>query len=268
MTVLRTRTSLIVTCLLLLIAIWLASITLFPTQKKYLTDIQESVSGLKVGSRVEYNGVEVGSVTRIHINVDNPKLVDVAIKVDGDTRVTQGTVAMLAVNDSERGKPFIALKDDAKNLEPLKTLTGQSYPVIPSVPSNKEAVNVSLTQIARSLQQFNETVQALLSKDEIESFKQLAYSLQQVVGMLAENTQHLNKIIVNTAKASDRFGSLLTSGQTTIYTLQNEILPSTNRLMADMELLLIKADSLVSEISQNPSVVLRGKAPLKPGPSE
>lgn len=239
----------------------------FGQHTKYLTQIQESVSGLHIGSRVEYNGVEVGTVKRIKINRDNPKLVNVVLSIDSSTPVTTATVAMLAANDA-KDTPFIALRDDGSNLARLKIKTGQQYPVIPSVPSTKADNNVSLTQIAASLKQFNDTFQQFMDKDAVESFKQLIYSLQQVMGMLAENSNRLNTLIMNTEKASNKFDSFLSSSQLAIHTLQTQTLPSTYELVLDMQSLMSKLSVMMTEINQNPSIVLRGKTPPKPGPGE
>lgn len=268
MEVRATKTSAIIFTLILIAALLSIFIYfIFDQHTKYLTEIQESVSGLRIGSRVEYNGVEVGTVKHIKINPDNPKLVTVVLNVDSSTPITTATVAMLAANDAN-DTPFIALRDDGSNLSRLKIKTGQRYPVIPSVPSTKADNNVSLTQIAASLKQFNDTFQKFMDKDAVESFKQLVYSLQQVMGMLAENSNRLNTLIINTEKASNKFDGFLSSSQIAINTLQNQTLPSTYQLLLDVQTLMSKLSVMMTEINQNPSVILRGKTPQKPGPGE
>jgi phospholipid/cholesterol/gamma-HCH transport system substrate-binding protein len=236
-------------------------------QTRYLTQIQESVSGLQPGARVEYNGVIVGKVKRVRIDERNPKLIDVMISVDKSTPVTTATIAMLASNDS-KDAPFIALSDDGSQSSKLHVSPGQRYPIIPSTLSTKANINLSLTQIAQSLKQFNDTFQALMTKDDIEAFRQMVYSMQVVVGMLAENNERLSHIIINTEKASNQFDTFLSSGRVTLLTLQNETLPSTYHLMNNMEELLGKMNSLMNDVKQNPSVMLRGKAAPQPGPGE
>lgn len=236
-------------------------------QTTYRTNILESVSGLKPGARVEYNGVIVGEVTRIKIDLQNSKQITVLMNIDESTPVTTATVAMLAFNDSHAA-PFISLTDDGSSKTKLQRKPDQRYAVIPSIISTKANVNTSLTQIARSLQQMNDTLQTLMTKDNMESFRELLYSMQVVMNMMAQNNARLNHIIINTEKASDQFDKFMSSGRLTIQTLQNETLPSTYRLMNNMEELLVKMDSIMSDIKQNPAVILRGRALPPPGPSE
>lgn len=263
-----TKTSTFIFSLLFIAALFIVCYFLFSGQQtRYLTQIQESVSGLQIGARVEYNGVIVGTVKLIRIDDKNSKLIDVLISVNQSTPVTTATVAMMASNDS-KDAPFIALRDDGSQNTKLRALPGQRYPVIPSTLSTKANINLSLTQIAQSLKQFNDTIQALMTKDDIEAFRQLVYSMQVVMGMLAENNERLNHIIINTEKASNQFDTFLSSGRVTLLTLQNETLPSTYRLMSNMEELLAKMDSMMNDVKQNPAVILRGKASPQPGPGE
>lgn len=264
----RNKTPLLSLGVLIILVLIVVSFMFFATHTTYLTEIQESVSGLKSGSRVEFNGVVIGKVSHIQINRDNPKLIDVFLSISKNAPVSENTVAMLAYNEDEPGKPFISLTDDHAAQNVLTAAPGQTYPTIPSIPSTKANMNASLTEIARNMKQFNATFQALMTKDDIESFRQLIYSMQTVMGMLAENNKRLNHIIMNTETASDQFSSFLSNSRVTIQTLQNETLPSTYRLIGDMEDMLGKMDALMTDVKQNPAVLIRGKAQLPPGPSE
>ncbi len=267
MEITRVKASTFVITLILLAALYFVFSFALDRHTTYLTFIQESVSGLTVGSRVEYNGVEVGTVKRIKINHKNPKLIDVVLSVDSSAPVTKNTVAMLAFGDTNNS-PYIALADDGNNLEPLTLNNNQDYRVIPSTPSTKGNKNVSLTQIAASLKQFNDTFQTFMDKDAVESFKQLLYSMQIVMGMLAENSKRMNILITNASNASRQLGTFMATGQNTIRTLETQTLPSTYRLIANMDDMLNKMMSLMNDITQNPSVIIRGKARPAPGPGE
>lgn len=230
-------------------------------QTVYLTQIAESVTGLRTGARVEFNGVEVGSVKRIRIDKAHAKFVDVYLQIEHGTPITSATTAALSTNDAEPGKPFIALHDDGNITTALIKKAGESYPVIPAILSAHSETKSSLNSIAQNVKEFNQTIQTFLTKDDIESFRQLLYSLQTVVGMLAENNQHLQRIIINTDTISTKLNA-------TFQTLQANTLPATNRLINNMNQLIGQVDELTAEIKQNPSMLIRGKALPKPGPGE
>jgi phospholipid/cholesterol/gamma-HCH transport system substrate-binding protein len=67
---------------IILAIIWLSSGLSTQTYTIYKVLMQESVSGLSPDSVVEYNGVNVGSVTTIQINKKNPQIVEVLLKID------------------------------------------------------------------------------------------------------------------------------------------------------------------------------------------
>ena len=57
---------------------------------------ERSVSGLSVGSRVQYNGIEVGDVPELNLNPDDPRQVIAHIRVYDDAPVKTDTRAKLA----------------------------------------------------------------------------------------------------------------------------------------------------------------------------
>lgn len=54
-----------------------------------------SISGLNVGSNVSYKGFNIGKVSDIAINKNNPKLVSVYMKIDSSIPIYKQTVATL-----------------------------------------------------------------------------------------------------------------------------------------------------------------------------
>src|SRR3990167_1592668 len=81
---------------IILVIIWLSS-DFFTTGDfaYYKVYMKESVSGLASDASVEYNGVNVGSVCDIEINQQNPRLVELLLKVKEHTPITEGTKAKL-----------------------------------------------------------------------------------------------------------------------------------------------------------------------------
>ncbi|HEX4045681.1 MAG TPA: MlaD family protein, partial [Gammaproteobacteria bacterium] len=104
--------------------IWLSSGFSFQHYSTYLVHMQESVTGLTIDSPVEYNGVQVGNVTSIEINHDNPRQVELLLNIKKDTPITRGTFATLT-SRGITGITYIALKDRGTDLRPLLVAPGQ-----------------------------------------------------------------------------------------------------------------------------------------------
>lgn len=115
--------------------LWLAKVQIDKTYSQY--DILfDTVAGLATSSPVRFNGVDVGQVTAIDLDREDPSRVRVRIEVSATTPVRQGTEAILE-SQGVTGVAFIALsggEPDAVRLEVLPP----SY--IAVIPSNTSAV--------------------------------------------------------------------------------------------------------------------------------
>jgi phospholipid/cholesterol/gamma-HCH transport system substrate-binding protein len=247
--------------------IWLSSGFNVVPETYYLIYSQESVSGLSLDSPVEYNGVKVGTVQEISIVKNNPRLVKVLLSIKTTTPITQGTVATLT-SRGLTGVVFIALKDVGNNLEPLIAKPGYPYPVIPTTPSLYMRLDSALRQVTKSLQTVSQTFKTLFDQENLKSIKNILNNMNQVTLNFANNTEKINRIIDNTTLASSQFSPLLRSTQNAMRTLEMQTMPATYRLMSNLDEITRNLAEVSLQLKQNPSVIIRGTAPLPPGPGE
>jgi phospholipid/cholesterol/gamma-HCH transport system substrate-binding protein len=213
--------------------IWLSAGLTYKKYVYYKVYMKESISGLSEEGPVEFNGVNVGTVAEMKISHENPQLVILLLKVERDTPVTMGTRAKLGMK-ALTGVAYLLLEDKGTDMRPIQTSSGERYPVIPTVPSILVRLDTTLTQVNESFQQLSKSVKSLLSK---------------------ENLQWIQK--------------LLKSGTGTFQSLESQTIPATNEAIMNIEAITRDFTSVSSEIKQNPSVIIRGKArPAKLGPGE
>lgn len=233
--------------------IWLSSGFHVKLYKSYLIYSQESVSGLNVDAQVEYNGVAVGSVKDISLDSDNPHLVRVLLNIETSTPITRGTVATLA-SRGVTGVYFIALKDVGDDQEPLEILPGQEYPVIKTSPSLLVRLDTALTKLTTNIQVVSDAFKALLDKQNLQLITSTLNNLDKVTTSLAGNTQKLNAIMLNTSSA--------------MKTLDLQTLPATYRMLSNMNDVMRNLNEISIQLKQNPSILIKGAAPLPLGPGE
>lgn len=213
--------------------IWLssdiASAGEFSTYQVYM---KESVSGLSQDAAVEYNGVNVGTVSNIQINLKNPQLVELLLKIKNDIPITQGTRAKLDVR-SLSGVAYVALEDQGKNLTLLHAKPGQRYPVIETVPSIFVRLDIALTQLSSSFQELNTSVKSLLDDQNLHSIKQI-----------------------------------LQTSQNTLQVLHAQTLPATNQAISNLDNVTHNLSDLTAEVKKNPAILIRGKQQQTLGPGE
>jgi len=161
--------------------LWLGASKYLRKGVKYVTYFDESVQGLQVDSAVKYRGVEIGSVDKIRVALDN-KLIEVVMKVN----LRKGTESKLVSQLKSAGITgivFVELDNrDLKkpDLSPRYTFRSE-YPVIPSQPSDtarifsefddiyKEIVKIDFEGISNGLKATLKSVEAALSNPRIEN---------------------------------------------------------------------------------------------------
>ena len=215
--------------------IWLSSGFSFERYATYAVYMQESVTGLNIDSPVEYNGVNVGSVRSIELNQKNPRLVEVLLKIKGDTPVTVGTVATIN-SKGITGIAYVALKDVGHDLQPLSIKPGETYPVIQTAPSLFLRLDTALGELSGDFRKISDSIQTLLDNENQRSIKETLSNLEKITNTLAINSQKFNMILENTSKASQQFMPLLTN--------LDEMTRNLAGVSADMK--------------QNPSILIRG----------
>lgn len=204
--------------------------------KVYMT---EPVSGLTSDEPVEFNGVAVGKIKDIVINKHNPELVEILLSIKSDTPVTRGTVATLSLRGLT-GVTYISLEDKGEDRAPLLAAADQLYPVIKTKPSILVRLDTILTQLNQSFgkitngfDKIGNSISALLSRENIHTFK-----------------------------------GFLNSGKNSFNTLQTKTLPAANETITQYGDLAHELSETVQEIKQNPSALLRGQGRPEPGPGE
>ena len=247
--------------------IWLSSGFSVEHYTTYMINMKESVSGLTIESPVEFNGVNVGTVTKVELSHTDPEQVELLLQVISTTPITQGTVATLTTR-GVTGITYVALKDKSTDLRPLLRVGNQRYPVIRTAPSFFVRIDTALSKLSTNLQAVTETIQSVLDRENQESIKQILTHMDKVTGTLADNSHKMTQILENTSRASQQLGPFLQSGISTLHSLESQTLPEVYRLVANLNAMSLNLTSVSAQIKQNPSVLIRGAAPPSLGPGE
>lgn len=256
-----------ITAAIVIAIIWLSSGLSVVPYSYYIVYSQESVSGLSIDAPVEYNGVNVGAVKSIELSTVDPHLVKVLLRINASTPVTQSTVATLT-SRGITGVAFIALKDAGTDLRPLTVEPGQDYPVIPTAPSIFMRLDTALTKLTKNFETIAESIHKLLDKDNLQSIKDTLAQLDRVTGNLANNSEKINLILMNTTRATEQLTPLLQYSISSMKALSNQTLPVTYRLLNNLNDVTRTLNDVTNQLKQNPSMLIRGAAPAPLGPGE
>ena len=174
--------TLIIASALLLFGLWAAKYSSERTWQEYRVVFREAVTGLSVGSPVQYNGIAVGSITELNLVPDDPRQVVARIRLNSTTPVKTDTRAKLAIT-SLTGPSIIQLSGGTPQSPPLEGKDGR-LPVIVASPS----------PIARLLND---------SSDLVTNINLLLHNANQMFS--DDNIGHLSSTLANLDKTTSAF---------------------------------------------------------------
>lgn len=224
--------------------IWLGYSQLLKETIEYVTYFDTSVEGLEPGSAVKYQGVPIGTVSKIQVAPDT-RLVEVVMQVNKH----------LAINDSIRAKLEFAgiaggkfvqlhyLSDSVllKTTPQINFEIPEKYIFIKSSPSGFQEFEISAKQLLENIQKFEfgevskSAVNFLNSISAFFNNKQLA----STVANLDSTTRNLNELLVSANQSN--IISNLSKTSDTLYKTALELKQVANSLNAEIQGLNLKS---------------------------
>ena len=144
--------TLIIASALLLFGLWAAKYSSERTWQEYQVVFREAVTGLSVGSPVQYNGIAVGSITKLSLAPNDPRQVIARIRVESYTPVKTDTRAKLAIT-SLTGPTIIQLSGGTPQAPALTSVDSREAPVIQTAPSALQNITDTANRIVERLDQ-------------------------------------------------------------------------------------------------------------------
>jgi phospholipid/cholesterol/gamma-HCH transport system substrate-binding protein len=161
----------------------------------YRIHFADSVSGLALGDPVKFRGVDVGTVKTMALDRENPRLVQVEVRLRRDTPVMTDTKASLQMKGIT-GVVFIELNggDPAKQTLVAATPQGQ----IPEIPSESTGLKAMLEELPKMVQKFEATadkigVMAGKISGTAEKFSAVGEQTKKVVKGVEELTEKVKE---------------------------------------------------------------------------
>jgi phospholipid/cholesterol/gamma-HCH transport system substrate-binding protein len=188
--------------------VWLARGDLNATQAHYRIYFSGSVSGLREGAAVEYNGVPVGKVEEIRIDPDNVALVSTTVTTNPELVIKRDAVATLQSNLLS-GVSFIQISGGTRDAPPLKAEGNERYPVIRSVPSTLASVAASGPELVDKLNATVDRFNLILDEKNRQSLTESLENLRVFTAGLAERNKDLAELAGNANNATAAASKLL-----------------------------------------------------------
>src|SRR5579862_1744380 len=201
----------VLTCLVGIVValIWLAGHQYRQTYAYYQTYFYGSVTGLGTGTAVRYNGIDVGRVTDLEFDKDNPRLVVGTLEIRADLVIREDAWASIE-SQGLTGGAYVEITGGSASAPPVKVKDGQSYPVISSKPSRFEQLLADTPELLAKLTEIANRVSDMLNDENRAAVAATLGNLRDSTAVLSHRSKEIDETLVNTASASQRLDQDLT----------------------------------------------------------
>lgn len=233
---------------ILLFVLWL---TKFGDDRNYQTyDIvfREAVSGLSVGSAVQYNGIGVGQVESLTLDPDDPRQVWARVRVAGTTPIKSDTQAQLTLLNIT-GASGIELSEGTPD-SPLMVAGQRGVPVIIAQPSSLARLRGDSEELILSVTTLLDSANRLLSEENSAYITRVLDNLDTVTTALAQEQDTLREGLQSLISAGQDVSGLIARFDQQTSDYAEPLLASAVQTMENFEQLSLRLDNLLNENSQ------------------
>ena len=220
---------------MLLFGLWAAKYSSDRTWQDYHVVFREAVTGLSVGSPVQYNGIAVGSITKLSLSPKDPGQVIARLRLDATTPVKTDTRAKVAPT-SLTGPVVIQLTGGTPQAPALTAVDHGEAPLIQTTPS-------ALQNLSDTANRIVERLDTVFSDRNVASIGRTLQNLDEISSSLAAQKSDLRLLVVNARKAAEQLDATLATTNGTLQRLDQNLVQQLPQLVGKLDATLTKLDS-------------------------
>jgi phospholipid/cholesterol/gamma-HCH transport system substrate-binding protein len=227
--------TIIIAAALLLFGLWAAKYSSERSWQEYTVVFREAVTGLSVGSPVQYNGIAVGSITKLSLAPNDPRQVIAQIRLEARTPVKTDTRAKLAIT-SLTGPSIIQLSGGTPQAQALTSVDTREAPIIQTAPSALQNITDTANRIVERLDQ-------VLSDQNVARIASTLQNLETISGDMANREEGLQALIASARDAANNLDRTLDTTNGTIQRLDQNLVKQLPPILNKLESTLARLDS-------------------------
>ena len=227
--------TLVASIALLLFGLWAAKYSSERSWQRYMIVFDEAVTGLSVGSPVQFNGIAVGSIDRLSLDPNDPRRVIAIIRADATAPVKTDTRAKLAIT-SLTGPAIIQLTGGTPGAPLLTAVDQRDPPLIQTSPSALQNITDTANRIVERLDQ-------VLSDQNVAHISTTLENLDRISGTLAAKEQGMEALLVSARDAARSLDATLETTNGTMQRLDENLVRELPGLVEKLDSTLARLDS-------------------------
>jgi phospholipid/cholesterol/gamma-HCH transport system substrate-binding protein len=200
--------------------LWLGGSQYTEEYAYYRTYFSGSVTGLGDGTLVRYNGIQVGRVSKVDFDPNDPKRVIVTLQINPDLPIHTDSVATIA-SEGLTGGTYVEIDGGSQTSPVLPHVLFGEYPVIKSKPSTLQEIEQSAPQLLARINGIADRLSDVLSPQNRQAFAQTMTNLRDVTGVLAKDSTDFDATLKNLKTASVGLNTDLSDLHTVLLSANN-----------------------------------------------
>jgi phospholipid/cholesterol/gamma-HCH transport system substrate-binding protein len=282
--------------------LWLSQEGRAKVYDRYRVYMEESVSGLSENAPVKYRGVEVGRVSGITLDPENPERVRLSLDIVQGSPIKEDTVATLS-SQGLTGLAFVDLSGGSREAPSLVAQIGEPYPLIQSKPSLLVRMDQAVSSLLTNLNIIATDLHDLVDEESRTSVKKLFVNLADLSEILTSRESQLEQLLSSASRAirnteevsaqlpqltarmtdsiaavqgmaqdiadtSKTVNALVRNNQQGVKQFTRQTLSEVGLLVSELRQLTSSLQGLARQLDQEPSTLLFGRQQIAPGPGE
>ncbi|NLY64304.1 MAG: MCE family protein [Alcaligenaceae bacterium] len=178
----------------LLFALWLGGKSASAVNtRNYIVEFHEGVSGLSTGSAVQYSGIKIGEVVSLSLHPQDPRKVQVRVKLQANVPIKQDVKAKLSITGIT-GLSVIEFSGGTPESPPLQGIDGKD-PVIIATPSALSALLNDGGSLMSNLSELIVSAKNILSDENAERVGKTLDNIENISGFLSGQDNNVDALL-------------------------------------------------------------------------
>ena len=193
---------------LVITIMWLAGMQYSQEWVYYQTYFKGPVTGLGKGTVTRYNGIDVGRVTELKFNPNDPQSVIVTMQVQPNLNIREDSQASIE-SQGLTGGSYVEISGGTAKSPILTAKEGQEYPVIRAKQSTLQQLEQSAPEVVAKLNVAVTRLNDVLNDRNRKAFSNILANLNETSSAIAKRSADIDATIknANTATANLREAS-------------------------------------------------------------
>jgi phospholipid/cholesterol/gamma-HCH transport system substrate-binding protein len=179
---------------------WLAGVQYSQEYAYYQASFKGSVTGLGKGTVTRYNGIEVGRITDLQFDPNDPQRVIVTMQMQPNLNIREDSVASIE-SLGFTGASFVEIAGGTAKSPLLVAHEDQHYPVIRTKQSTFAELQQSAPQVIAKLNVTASRLNDLLSDNNRNAIARVLANLDETSQVIARRSADIDATIANANKA-------------------------------------------------------------------